>query len=57
MDFSIAWDAKLVVTVDEMKVPVLGLNELFVNKSSTGRDKDQADLLAIRKLLERTREI
>lgn len=56
VDFSVAWDTKLVVTVDEVIVPVLGLNELFVNKSSTGRDKDQADLTTIRKLLERTRE-
>lgn len=51
VDFSEAWNSRLIVEIDEMSVPVLGLRQLLINKSASGRDKDEADLPAIRRLL------
>jgi len=41
----------LVVEIDGMSVPVLGLKDLLVNKSSSGREKDNADIPTIKRLL------
>jgi len=41
----------MVVEIDGMSVPVLGLRELLINKSSTGRDKDVADIPTIKRLM------
>lgn len=51
VDFSEAWNSRLIVEIHEMSVPVLGLRQLLINKSASGRDKDEADLPAIRRLL------
>ncbi len=52
VDFTAAWDSRLKVEIDGMQVSILGLRDLLVNKSSTGRDKDQADLPTIRRLIQ-----
>ncbi|MEM9587239.1 MAG: hypothetical protein AAGA03_08150 [Planctomycetota bacterium] len=42
--FSEAWPNRLVVAVDGIALPVIGLADLRKNKAATGRDKDQRDL-------------
>jgi predicted nucleotidyltransferase len=49
--FEAAWKSRLMVAVDGIEVPVLGLSDLLRNKSSSGREKDEADLPTIRRLL------
>jgi hypothetical protein len=51
VEFSQAWNSRLVVEIDGMSVPVLGLNDLLTNKLSTGREKDLADIPTIKRLL------
>lgn len=51
VDFTEAWPARMTVEIDGINVPVLGLNELYRNKASSGREKDNADLPTIRRLL------
>gem|GEM_PF-1923801 len=36
---------------DNLRIPVISVEDLFKNKSSTGRKKDEADLEELRKLL------
>lgn len=51
VEFSDAWSSRLLVEIEGISVPVLGLRELLRNKSSSGREKDNADLPAIKRLL------
>ncbi|MEO8268113.1 MAG: nucleotidyltransferase [Aureliella sp.] len=51
VDFPDAWDSRLEVEIEGMSVPVLSLKDLLVNKSSSGRDKDKADIPTIERLL------
>jgi predicted nucleotidyltransferase len=51
VNFADAWTCRLVVEIDGMSVPVLGLKDLLVNKSSSGREKDNADIPTIKRLL------
>jgi predicted nucleotidyltransferase len=51
VEFEDAWNSRIDVEIDGISVPVLGLNELLINKSSSGRDKDAADVQTIRRLL------
>lgn len=51
VEFDDAWKTRMVVDVDGMQIPVVGLQELLINKSSSGRDKDAADIPAIKRLL------
>ena len=37
---------------DQLRIPIISIDDLFKNKSSTGRAKDKADLEELRKLLE-----
>ncbi|HDS07392.1 MAG TPA: hypothetical protein ENO05_07165 [Bacteroides sp.] len=38
---------------DNLRIPVISVEDLFKNKSSTGRKKDEADLEELRKLLDK----
>jgi predicted nucleotidyltransferase len=51
VEFIEAWKSRMVVEIEGMKVPVIGLHDLLVNKTSSGRDKDSADVPTIRRLL------
>lgn len=51
VEFAQAWNSRLIVKIDGMSVPVLGLNDLLTNKLSTGREKDLADIPTIKRLL------
>jgi hypothetical protein len=46
--FEEAWANRLMLTIDQQIVPVLGLAELMRNKGATGRVKDEADLIYLR---------
>ncbi|MGL1935591.1 MAG: hypothetical protein OCD01_11240 [Fibrobacterales bacterium] len=37
---------------DDFKVPIISIDDLFTNKSSTGRTKDQLDIEELRKFLD-----
>lgn len=43
VEFDVAWHNRLVVTIDGMDIPVIGRNDLVVNKRASGRPKDIAD--------------
>jgi len=51
VDFHKGWNSRMVVEIDGMSVWILGLRELLINKSSTGREKDEADIPTIKRLL------
>jgi hypothetical protein len=44
VEFDRAWRNRIHVTVGELTVPVLGLDDLIANKQATGRPKDRLDL-------------
>lgn len=52
VEFADAWNCRMVVEIDGMSVPVLGLKDLLINKSSSGREKDLSDIPTIKRLLE-----
>lgn len=54
--FASAWKRRVKVTLGELEVPVLGLDDLIANKRAAGRTKDVADaemLEAVRSLSKR----
>lgn len=44
VDFDEAWSTRVVIEIDHMSIPFLGLDALRRNKQATGRDKDLLDL-------------
>ena len=44
VDFEEAWSTRVVIEIDGMSIPFLGLDALRRNKQATGRDKDLLDL-------------
>lgn len=46
--FEEAWAARIIARVEGMDVPVIGFDQLLVNKASTGRPKDAADVAWLR---------
>lgn len=53
VDFHNAWNSRISVTVDGLKVQVLGLADLIVNKETAARDKDIVDAKLLRAMLKR----
>ncbi len=51
VEFADAWNSRMVVEIDGISVPVLGLKDLLINKLSSGREKDLVDLPTIKRLL------
>ena len=49
--FDQAWPSRQVMELDDMEVPVIGLQAMLTNKESTGRLNDQADAEIIRGLI------
>ncbi len=43
VEFDAAWHNRMVVRIDGMDIPVIGRNDLVVNKRASGRPKDIAD--------------
>ncbi len=51
VDFDEAWTDKLVVEIDGLSIPVIGLKHLYVNKIASGRERDLLDAKIIREHL------
>ena len=53
VDFDDAFSNKEFIELkDKLRIPIISVEDLFKNKSSTGRDKDKADLEELRKFLD-----
>ena len=50
VDFDDAWPERMIVPIDGVSVPVIGLRHLYANKLASGRDKDQLDATILRDL-------
>jgi hypothetical protein len=50
VSFDEAWNSRREASIGSMSLPVLGRDMLLKNKSSTGRDKDAADVRALLQL-------
>jgi hypothetical protein len=48
VSFESAWKDKIIVEIDDLKIPVLSLEKMIVNKESTGRKKDALDAETLR---------
>lgn len=44
LEFDAAWKNRIEETLEAVRVPVLGLDDLVRNKRASGRDKDLADI-------------
>ena len=44
VDFESAWQARMLVTLEDLTIPVLDREHLIANKRASGRDKDRLDL-------------
>jgi hypothetical protein len=51
VEFDEAWPARLTVQIDGLSIDVLGIEQLYANKSASGRPKDQLDAKIIAQLL------
>lgn len=51
ISFDEAWAGRTILTLGDMRVPVIGIKALIRNKLSTGRLKDRADVEELRRLL------
>jgi predicted nucleotidyltransferase len=51
VQFEEAWKNRLTVEIEGITVAVLGLQDLLLNKQSTGREKDASDIPLIKRLL------
>ncbi len=51
VDFDDAWPDRLIVRIDGLSVPVIGLRQLHTNKLASGRDKDQQDATILKELI------
>ena len=50
LDFEACRSRAVVIEVDRAKVPVLGLDDLIVNKRAAGRPKDLLDLIELERI-------
>jgi len=50
LDFDACRSRAVVIALDDAKVPVLGLDDLIVNKRAAGRPKDLLDLIELERI-------
>jgi predicted nucleotidyltransferase len=48
--FTDAWRNRVEVTIDGIRIPVIGRRELIANKQAAGRDKDRFDLAMLERI-------
>lgn len=53
VEFDQAWSNRAVATIDGLRVPLLGLRELIMNKRAAAREQDLADVSRLEAELER----
>jgi Nucleotidyl transferase of unknown function (DUF2204) len=49
VEFDEAWEEKLSITIDELEIHVLSKGHLLENKLAAGRDKDQGDIVWLKR--------
>ena len=49
VEFEEAWRNRISITLDDLEIFVLSKQDLLRNKVATGRDKDQGDIIWLRK--------
>ncbi len=49
VEFDEAWEEKISLTIDELEIHVLSKGHLLRNKLAAGRDKDQGDIVWLKK--------
>ena len=49
VEFEEAWESRVSITVDNLDIPILSKQDLLKNKLATGRDKDQGDIVWLKK--------
>jgi hypothetical protein len=50
VDFSHAWQRRVMVRIGDQQIPVMGVDDLIANKRATGRLQDLADVEALERL-------
>lgn len=50
IDFEIAWSRRVVYEAGTLKVPVASIADIIAMKRGTGRQKDEADIVALQRL-------
>lgn len=50
IDFETAWSRRVVYEVGALRVPVASIQDIIAMKSGTGRQKDEADIAALKRL-------
>lgn len=50
IEFDIANQHKIIGEIDELKIPIIHLNDLILSKINTGRIKDQADIEELQRI-------
>ena len=53
VSFANAWPARMLAPIEGLAVPVIGLEDLIVNKRASGREKDLLDLKALERIARR----
>ena len=48
LSFDLAWPNRVEGTLEGVRVPVLGMDDLIANKLASGREKDRADVRGLR---------
>jgi len=48
VDFDDAWERRMMVNVGGVEVPIIGREELILNKIAAGRPQDLADVARLR---------
>jgi len=49
VQFDEAWQNRVSITLDNIEIPILSKQDLLKNKLETGRDKDQGDIIWLKK--------
>ncbi|HEX8651847.1 MAG TPA: nucleotidyltransferase [Pyrinomonadaceae bacterium] len=47
--FNEAWQNKVCITIDDLEIDILSREDLLRNKLATGRDRDQGDIIWLKK--------
>lgn len=53
VEFETAWLDRAEITLDNLRIPVISLQHLLVNKTASGRDKDRVDANLLESLRDR----
>jgi hypothetical protein len=49
VEFEEAWHSRVSIELDDLEISIISKNDLLTNKIATGRDKDQGDIIWLKK--------